>query len=75
MVSGLQCICGMFVIFHDPVSGRIPCPNCGTEWLEDSVRLFDGTTFYLEENGRWVMGENTPKSVPIAVSRFFGGNE
>lgn len=75
MTSGFQCICGMFVIVHNMGSGIIPCPVCGTEWTENTVRLFDGTTYHLEGNGRWRMGESRPKLVSIPVSRFFGGGE
>jgi hypothetical protein len=52
--------------------GKIICPQCGTEWLENFVTLFDGTTYRLEENGRWMRGENRPKPIPIPTSRFFG---
>ena len=71
-MAGFQCICGLFVILHGGGDGKIICPQCGTEWLENSVTLFDGTTYRLEENGRWMRGENRPKLIPIPTSRFFG---
>lgn len=75
MISGFQCICGMFVIVHSMGSGTIPCPVCGTIWSEKTVTLFDGTIYNLGKNGRWGEGERRPKPVPIAVSRFFGEEE
>lgn len=73
-MTGFQYICGMYVVLHGGVSGKVPCPQCGTEWSEDSVRLFDGTIYCLGENGRWIRGADKPKRppVPVPVSRFFG---
>jgi hypothetical protein len=77
MISGCQCICGIFIVIHGEVSGKIACPQCGTEWSEKSVTLFSGITYCLEENGRWIRGPDQPKrsSIPIPASRFFGGDE
>jgi hypothetical protein len=77
MISGCQCICGIFIVIHGEVPGKIACPQCGTEWLEKSVILFDGTTWNLGENGRWIRGVDRPKRspIPIPASRFFGGEE
>jgi hypothetical protein len=76
-MAGLQCICGSFIIFHGEVSGEFSCPGCLTKWSEHSVTLFNGTTYRLEENGRWVRGQDKPKHtpIPVPVSRFLGGEE
>ena len=76
-MTGFQCICGIFVVIHGEVSGEVACPNCGTKFSENSVTLFNGTTYYLEKNGRWMRGMDKPKypPIPIPASRFFGGEE
>jgi hypothetical protein len=56
-MNAFQCICGSFISFHGEPGEAIPCPRCGTEWTQTSVKLVDGTFYLIKENGMWVLQE------------------
>jgi hypothetical protein len=51
--SIFRCICGIDLQVY-PGLNKAMCPFCGTSWEPTIVKLFNGVTYDIQDNGRWV---------------------
>lgn len=62
MITSFRCICGV-EIGVGPLIREVVCPLCGTTWTENTVKLFCGTVYDIQDNGRWVMRQTREPTV------------